>query len=212
METVVRPTGGSPGPEAPSPSASSVEMNGHTIGSAASESAKESANNSFKLRNIAVMNVPDTVNLARLQKLFEKFGPLVKCSLRPDHGGATAEYVEESSATKAKFGLEGVELDGKIIQTGTFAQLMLQKPENKKFPTPRPRPSSAHIAAPKGGVGKRGGLGKPYSGPRSSRPVITEDGEKKTGGKSNDYFKNLMSSGSKKETAEDKAADDSMET
>jgi hypothetical protein len=211
METVVRPISGSSVPDAASPSASSVEMNGHPIGSAASESTKEAVNNSFKLRNIAIMNVPDTVNLARLQKLFEKFGSLVKCSLRPDHGGATAEYVEESSATKAKFGLEGVELDGKIIQTGTFAQLMLQKPENKTFHIPRPRPSAARTAVPKGGVGKRGGLGKPYGGPRGNRPVNDEDGEKNTGGKSNDYFKSLMSGG-KKETTEDKAADESMES
>jgi RNA recognition motif-containing protein len=194
----------------------SAEMNGEAAGSP----EYRPLNMTYKERTLALMNVPDTVTLARVQKLCEKFGALVKCVLRPDHSGALAEYADATSVAKAELALNGTELDGNKLRTGDYAELMLQKPEfkpskpaNRKKTTMadlRPIPlTTPHRVAKGAGRGKGGGLGE------RSRPVATEFNEKSVGGKSNDYFKNLMSGGGKKEEKgekEEKSADDPMET
>jgi hypothetical protein len=221
LENVVRKTSASPGPGAASPSAASaasIEINGQPTGT----SAARPASSNYKSRTVALLNVPDTVNLARLEIIFEKYGPIVKCTLRPDHGGATAEYVEESSVGKAELGLTGMELDGNVVRTGTWSELMRQKPElkgalnkTKSIAThlvPIPRASSNRPATSRG-LGRRGGLGKKSSSTTSGRTTtLTDDNDENVGGKSNDYFKTLMSGGGKKDTNEEKAGNEEMET
>jgi len=119
-----------------------------------------------------------------------------------------AEYIEESSVGKAMLGLDGMELDGNIVHTGEIRDLFKQKPAMKpselvkqKRPTTSTASGSGMSHRPaqpsRGGLGggRRGGLGF-KKGLQSSAGSATA-GEQPAGGKSNDYFKNLMSGGKK---------------
>jgi RNA recognition motif-containing protein len=179
-------------------------MNGHSDNADA---------NNRKSRTIAIMNVPDTVTAARVEKLVEQFGSLRKCTLRTDHAGAIIEYAEESSVGKAEFGLASYELDGHMIRLGTVTELLQQKPfvrlskladqlaEKKKEERKKNEEATApfggfvprHTQAATRGTGRRGGLGfKRGLGFKSAAPSTNDESEKAAGGKNNDYFKNLM--------------------
>jgi len=209
MNTVHRHAG-SPTPDAASPSATSVEMNGHT---------DSLDNHNYKSRTIAIMNISDTVTPARVEKLVGQFGDLVKFTFRPDHAGAIVEYAEEKSVGKAEFGLAGYELEGHKIRTGSVYELKQQKPimrttkladqlvekkkEEKKNHDSAGTASSFGGLAPRQaqnarGTGRRGGLGFKRGLGFSAKPSTTNDeDEKPAGGKGNDYFKSLMASGKK---------------
>ncbi|KAI5286263.1 Splicing factor, partial [Ascosphaera aggregata] len=79
-------------------------------------------------RTIALMNVPDTVNDARIRAVAEMYGPLVKLTLRPDHAGAIIEFVHENDAGKSSLGLEGTTLDGQVIHVGSVREMLAQEP------------------------------------------------------------------------------------
>jgi squamous cell carcinoma antigen recognized by T-cells 3 len=201
----------SPTPEGISPSAASVDMNGN---------GDNAEGRNSKARTIAIMNIPDTVTAARVEKLSEQFGILRKCTLRTDHAGAIIEYAEESSVGKAEFGLASYELDGQKIRLGTVPELLQQKPfvrtlkladqlaekkkEEKKKKSQEAAGSFGGLAprqtqAATRGSGRRGGLGFRRGLGFGAAPAPTNDeGDQVAGGKSNDYFKNLMA-GSKKE-------------
>jgi squamous cell carcinoma antigen recognized by T-cells 3 len=85
----------------------------------------------YKQRTLAILDLADTVNVARLEKLIEPYGAVKKISLRPDHGGAFIEFTDVASVGKASLGLEGKELDGKTIRTGTVDELFKQDPVRK---------------------------------------------------------------------------------
>jgi RNA recognition motif-containing protein len=200
----------SPGVDAESPSAASEDTNHHFANAS-----------NYKARTISLLNVPDTVNVARIRKMFEKHGALVKCSLRTDHGGAIAEYVDESSVGKAELDLDGKELDGNVIRTGTVDELLKARRQYKSTKlTDRKKPAPATNAntfansrpgrsmQPLARGGRKGGLGFKRAAPSSTEAA--GDSEKAVGGKSNDYFKNLMAG--KKEGSGTSDGGDKMET
>merc|ERR1712098_95136 len=51
-------------------------------------------------RTITLMNIPDTVNVARVNAIVEPYGELVKVVLRPDHQGAIVEYANAAGAAE----------------------------------------------------------------------------------------------------------------
>lgn len=86
----------------------------------------------IQARTIALLNVPDTVNDARIRALAENYGAIVKVTLRPDHQGAIIEYREIASAGKAALGIDGHEITpGRKLEVGNVKE-MLQQPEEKK--------------------------------------------------------------------------------
>jgi RNA recognition motif-containing protein len=124
--------------------------------------ATESAN-----RTITLMNIPDTVNDARIRVLAEPYGDIVKLVLRPDHQGAIIEFADIAAAGRAALGLENHELvPGRRLRTGGLKDLFREKDEiktdriqigqGKKAPASFIQPS-APIRRP--GPGGRGGLG-----------------------------------------------------
>src|SRR5262245_41310103 len=62
------------------------------------------------LRTLGLMNIPDTVNDARIHSLVSPYGPIVKIVLRPDHQGAIVEFLDVNDAGKASLELEGREI------------------------------------------------------------------------------------------------------
>ncbi|KAE9972774.1 hypothetical protein EG328_004821 [Venturia inaequalis] len=216
MNTVHGDGNMSPTPEGASPSVASIDTNGH---------GDNADGRNRMARTLAIMNIPDTVTAARVQKLAEQFGILKKCTLRPDHAGAIIEYVEESSIGKAELGLTDKEVDGQKISLGTVPELLQQKPfvrklkladqlaEKKKDEKKKKTTTTTTQETPGGfgglaprqtqgatrGGGRRGGLGAKRGLGYGAAPTLAKDnnGEKPTGGKGNDYFKNLMAGGKK---------------
>jgi hypothetical protein len=146
---------------------------------------------SARERSIAILNLPDTVNLARLEKLLEPFGSIKKLQLRPDYGGAIVEFTEVQSAGKVSLALDEHELDGRHITFGTVAELLkhgkpMEKGQEKKITTTRLGLGSGVVSRPTPGA-KRGGLGK------QSRPK-GESG-KESGAKSNADFRAMFLKG-----------------
>ena len=173
--------------------------------------ALNSGARTYRERTLAILNLADTVNSARLEKLVEPYGAVKKISLRPDHGGAFIEFAEQKGVGVASLALEGTELDGKKLRIGTVAELLQQNPEEKISKiTERPKGRNANnktsafglgsgvVSRPgqagvrrggRGGLGKRTGLGFGSS----------NDGQ--SGGKTNAEFRDMFL----KETANGKA-------
>ncbi|KAJ5115131.1 hypothetical protein NUU61_000890 [Penicillium alfredii] len=83
-------------------------------------------------RTVALMNVPDTVNDARIRALVEPLGRLIKIVLRPDHQGAIVEFADVHDAGKASLALEGKEIiPGRSLHVGTVAEMMKLHAEQK---------------------------------------------------------------------------------
>ncbi|KAL8756257.1 MAG: hypothetical protein Q9184_004562 [Pyrenodesmia sp. 2 TL-2023] len=84
-------------------------------------------------RTVALLNIPDTVNDARIRALVEPYGPLVKIVLRPDHQGAEVEFKNVSDAGKAALGIDGHEITpGRSLRVGTVGELRKQKAEKRR--------------------------------------------------------------------------------
>ncbi|SLM33951.1 RNA recognition motif domain [Lasallia pustulata] len=140
-------------------------------------------------RTIALLNIPDTVNDARIRAIVEPYGPLVKVVLRPDHQGAIIEFKDVMDAGKAALGLDGLEIaSGRKIGVGSVREMLKQKAEWKtdrigvtskkdKSGNAMTMPPTAPVRRPnqlgarrggRGGLGfKRGGVG--LSGSRGTQ-------------------------------------------
>ena len=171
-------------------------INGDTRSAASPSPSTNSAGASkffeIQSRTLALLNIPDTVNDARIRALTEPYGELVKISLRPNHQGAIIEYKNEASVGKASLALEGYEIaPERKIRVGTVSEMNQQKAEyrsdriavgaaakttNAQLQGPAPIRRPGQPGTRRGGkVGlgiKRGGVG--LSGPRA-----TADGEGK---------------------------------
>ncbi|KAI0967271.1 putative pre-mRNA splicing factor [Xylaria arbuscula] len=120
----------------------------------------------IQARTIAIMNIPDTINDARIRALAEKYGSIVKLVLRPDHAAATVEYSDASMAGQAALGLEGFEIEpNHKLRTGSTRQLFepkstQQQAVNNKTPKAfmPPPPTVRRPVLGRGGA-RRGGLG-----------------------------------------------------
>ncbi|KAI0880683.1 uncharacterized protein GGS22DRAFT_81923 [Annulohypoxylon maeteangense] len=84
-------------------------------------------------RTIAIWNVPDTVNDARVRAVVKNHGEIVKLVLRPDHQGAIIEFKDAAMAGRAALGLEGYEIvSGRRIHTGSVDELFKQTSEKRQ--------------------------------------------------------------------------------
>jgi hypothetical protein len=170
-------------------------------------------------RTIALMNIPDTVNDARVRTIAEPFGSVVKLVLRPDHQGAIIEYSDVMSAGRAALGLENHEIaPGRRLRTGSAKDLYREKDEiktdriqvgqAKKPPADYIQPTAPIRrpgAAGRGGLGKKRGLG--YAAAKPAGPSGSSAGVSGTNGntnaaenvapKSNADFKAMFLSGEK---------------
>ncbi len=116
-----------PDPQPNSDAATSPEICIPTTTATNKPSAKE-----IQSRTLALLNIPDTINDARIRALVEPYGPLVKIVLRPDHRGAIIEFKDVKDAGKAALGLDGHEIaPGRRIGTGTVAEMLRQAAEVK---------------------------------------------------------------------------------
>lgn len=180
--------------------------------------AGQSKFSEIESRTLALLNIPDTVNDARIRALTEPYGELVKVSLRPNHQGAIIEYKNEASVGKASLALEGHEIaPERKIRVGTVSEMNQQKAEYRsdriavgaaakttnaqlQGPAPIRRPGQPGTRrGGKGGLGmKRGGVG--LSGSRATKDGEDKDaemngtveGEEKGNAKNNADFKAMF--------------------
>lgn len=116
-----------------SPSPGPPSTNGEIdLAASPSLSIKDESKPDIQARTIGLLNVPDTVNDARIRAFAENYGAIVKVVLRPDHQGAIIEYRDVASAGKAALGIDGHEIaPGRKLGVGSVKE-MLQQPEEKK--------------------------------------------------------------------------------
>ncbi|KAJ3942621.1 Splicing factor [Colletotrichum fioriniae] len=132
-------------------------------------------------RTIALLDIPDTVNDARVKEIVEKVGGFKSFVLQPSHGGAKIEFEDEPSAGRAMLQLDGYILDGRKLRTGSVEELKRAKGEFRtdkivygtggkkqtdKASAPKKTgtgpafiPPSTAVKRPVLGGAKRGGLG-----------------------------------------------------
>ena len=199
--------------------------NGNTHSAASptppTNSAGQSKFSEIQSRTLALLNIPDTLNDARVRALVEPYGELVKISLRPNHQGAIIEYKDEASVGKSSLALDGHEIaPERKIRVGTINELNKQQAEYRSDRLPvgaAAKTTNAQLQGPvsirrpgqpggrrggKGGLGiKRGGVG--LSGSRATNDGEREeekemngaaegDGEEKAKAKSNAEFKAMF--------------------
>ncbi|KAJ5357363.1 RNA-processing protein HAT helix [Penicillium brevicompactum] len=157
-------------------------------------------------RTLALMNIPDTVNEARVRAVVEPFGRLVRINLRPDHQGALVEFVDVHDAGKAMMALEGKEIaPDRPLHLGTVEEMKQQRAEWKSSrvtsvkQTENPKKKlalqpTAAIKRPQQ-PSRKGGLGaKRHTPAHGQKPAdqmdTTADGEKPK--KSNDDFRAML--------------------
>lgn len=116
-----------------SPSPGPPSTNGEIdFAASPSLSIKDESKPDIQARTIGLLNVPDTVNDARIRAFAANYGAIVKVVLRPDHQGAIIEYRDIASAGKAALGIDGHEIaPGRKLGVGSVKE-MLQQPEEKK--------------------------------------------------------------------------------
>ena len=135
------------------PSSSTPIPTSHAVSSSA-ETRRE--------RTLALLNVPETVNDARIRALVEPHGALRKIILRPDHHGAIIEFEHVQDVGKAALALEGRELvPGKPpIGVGSVEE-MLRGAKSKygggSTSFAEKQKGKARLKSGKGGPGSSGG-------------------------------------------------------
>ncbi|KAL4895483.1 hypothetical protein BDV59DRAFT_200126 [Aspergillus ambiguus] len=176
-----------------------------------------------RARTLALMNVPDTVNDARIRSLAEPYGKLIKVVLRPDHQGAIVEFADVQEAGKASLELGGQEIaPGRPLRVGTVPEMLKQSAEKKGGgPTPhagsKSKEKTGGFLQPSGPIrrpaqpgshgGRRGGLGVKRNGERKGTSTMTTtttttttsdsapSGEAENTKKSNDDFRAMIQKG-----------------
>ncbi|EME46210.1 hypothetical protein DOTSEDRAFT_78563 [Dothistroma septosporum NZE10] len=133
--------------------------------------AKPEYTGNSKARKIAVFNIPDTVNDARIRTTLEKYGAILKIQLRRDKAGAIVEYESVKDAFNVHQGVDVTSL-GPEAKTGDVGDL-LALGKVKKRPASSATIGSSNAPArnaslafvpsaasrPGRGGGNRGGIG-----------------------------------------------------
>lgn len=141
-------------------------------------------------RTIALLNLPDTVNDARIQSYLSSYGPLRKIIMKRDRNGAMIEFVNLQDAGKVSMGLDCSAL-GPDVRVGGVAELMASKQVdtgkhmNNTGALPKPaapvamRPAQASVSRPKQAGSRRGGLGFKRGGLGSSASRPADGGDER---------------------------------
>ncbi|KAH0369747.1 hypothetical protein KCU65_g3175, partial [Aureobasidium melanogenum] len=207
--------GGSPAPEG-SQNGSAEAANGRRGSTAPPEELNEETAKTARERKLALLNLPDTVNDARIQTFLENFGPLRKITVRRDKEGAIVEFVNLQDAGKVSLGVDCGPL-GPEVRIGTVEELLYKskaKPASDQTSKPATsfKPAQAGISRPaqRSGPSRRGGLGFKRGGgfsassaksPEGEDKVMSGTGETDTKPKSNNDFRALFNKGKEPDAA-----------
>ncbi|KAK6440021.1 Splicing factor [Oleoguttula sp. CCFEE 5521] len=161
------------------------------------DGALEEAAHNVRERKVAILNLPDTVNDARIRAEMEKYGSINKIQLRRDQNAAIVEFSDIKVAFSVRAGIDCSAL-GTDVTTGDIAEVFAK---GKKGPAAgrggagfggmRPntvaRPGQQR-GARRGGLGFKRGGGAPGSDAHEGKSAD----EKATAAKSNAEFKAMF--------------------
>ena len=174
-------------------------------GASAPSGEAEPAQQRPRQRTLALLNVSDTVNDARIAALCNPFGPLVKIILKPENGGALIEFEHTADMNKAAMQLDGVELAGQKLRVGKPWEVMQgakksKEVKNSGFPTAKPvsRPIQRGGFNSRGRARARVGLG-------STRAVAGGQGADGDGAKGQGDFRAMLNKAREDEEAKAEA-------
>ncbi|KAF2482640.1 hypothetical protein BDY17DRAFT_311085 [Neohortaea acidophila] len=198
------------------------DANGRRSSDASMHSSNNPADESYKTareRKIAIFNLPDTVNDARIRSAMEEHGPILQIQLRRRDNGAIVEFKNVQDAFNVRQGVDCAAL-GADVKTGDVADLLTKVKQRQDGDGQQPSSSavqrgSGHSAATAGDMrppsivrptqrgGRRGGLGFKRGGPsavgagRSSGETTTvadaaDAQQQGKPAKSNDDFRNMF--------------------
>ncbi|KAL3424409.1 RNA-binding protein [Phlyctema vagabunda] len=163
-------------------------------------------------KRVVIMDIPDTINDARIRALAEPFGTIIQVVLWPMHSGAVIEFADAREAGRASLGLDGYEITPeRKLRIGSFKELKQHPGEYRtdKLPEgPKSKPMSSNFVQPsapirrpkvggRGGLGQKSGLGFSGAKAASSRAESSgnENGTENSKSKSNADFKKMFISG-----------------
>jgi RNA recognition motif-containing protein len=142
-------------------------------GGADSDSApKGSSHEELAARTIALLDIPDTVNDARLKAIVQPLGGFKSLVLQPSHGGARVEFDDPASAGHASLQLDGYVLDGRKLRTGTLDELRHAKGEVRTD-------MIQYGVGRKDNKAKAGGSSTKFAPSTVKRPVLGKGGAKR---------------------------------
>ncbi|KAF2215866.1 hypothetical protein CERZMDRAFT_81956 [Cercospora zeae-maydis SCOH1-5] len=81
-------------------------------------------------RKVAIFNLPDTVNDARIRAAMERFGPITKIQLRREKQGAIVEFKDIKDAFRVRTGVD-VSALGAEASTGDVGDLLVKQSRKK---------------------------------------------------------------------------------
>jgi RNA recognition motif-containing protein len=114
-------------------------------------------------RKVAIINLPDTVNDARIRSEMEKYGQIIKIQLRRDRNAAIVEFADMKAAFSVRAGVD-VSALGEGVKTGEVADIFAKVKKNQGGPAVSAvgfggmRPAAVARPGQQRG-GRRGGLG-----------------------------------------------------
>ncbi|PKS07433.1 hypothetical protein jhhlp_006037 [Lomentospora prolificans] len=134
-------------------------------------------------RQVALMNLPDTINDARVKALLEPVGAFRKLVCQPRKGTAVVEFIDEATAGRASLQLDGLEIEGVRIRTGNLGDLAKYTRAHPESGTPlqqapgKAKKPGEDNKSPSGGIGASN---KPAFIPPVTvrRPVLGRGGKK----------------------------------
>ena len=173
---------------------------GSDLSMGSSTQANDDSWKTAKERKIAVFNLPDTVNDARVRTAMGEFGPLVKIQMRRQDNGAIVEFANVNDAFRVRQGVDCSAL-GSDVTTGDVADLLAKAKKRQGDqsssggtggPSTSMRPPT--IARPGQRGGRRGGLGFKRGGGfgAGATESVRADGSAKSSSKSNADFRTMF--------------------
>lgn len=142
---------------------SDVSMTSSAPGHAAPTAAAANTDESYKTvreRKIAIFDIPDTVNDARIRAAMERYGPITKIQMRREIRGAIVEFVDVKAAFNVRQGVD-VSALGEGVRTGDVGDL-LQRKKNKAAYSGKGGKGGSD-ASVNGGAGDAGMKGNPLA-------------------------------------------------
>jgi len=148
----------------PEPSANGHNRRGSDVSMAsASNAGNDEMAKTVRERKIGIINLPDTVNDARIRSEMEKHGQIVKIQLRRDRNAAIVEFADMKAAFSVRAGVD-VSALGEGVKTGEVAEIFAKVKKNQDGPAVPAvgfggmRPAAVARPGQQRG-GRRGGLG-----------------------------------------------------
>jgi RNA recognition motif-containing protein len=190
--------------------------------------ADEDSYKTVRERKVAIFNLPDTVNDARVRAAMERYGPLTKIQMRRNIQGAIIEFANLKDAFNVRQGVDVSSL-GPGVVTGDVGDLLAKKKTPKAAAAPAVGAGAGTAVGPlsmvptsiakslggrgRGGLGmKRGGAGHAFSLARPVNPSSTTESKPSAtaadgAGKSNADFRKMFAASAAQDQADGAGAE-----